>query len=190
MKYLLLQIRHWRRRRERGRHYSSFPRALSLNLNAGDWMQGNGIQGLDAVAQLTNSYRAFLRSKVIHQQNALQGIWPPFRDSKWRFHFFFFLIIQVLRPQHENQVAKFNSFVVMQEVELGKQNTSKLLDMERIYCPLRNHSCFDMTQMYPAFLTLLGHSNLFKKIKCKPLGFCTTEDRLLLVFQTQLWSFV
>lgn len=41
---------------------------------------------------------------------------------------FSFFIIQVLRPQHENEVAKFNSFVVMQEVELGKQNTSKLLD--------------------------------------------------------------
>jgi len=40
-------------------------------------------------------------------------------------------------------VAKFNSFVVMQEVEQGKQNSSKLFSMERIYCPLRTpiHSC-------------------------------------------------
>lgn len=83
---------------------------------------------------------------------------------------FFFLIIQVLRPQHEDEVAKFNSFVVMQEVELGKQNTFKLLDTERIYCPLKNHCHLDMTQMYPGFLTFLD-TNFFKKIKCNPPRF-------------------
>lgn len=150
-------------------------------------LQGNGIQGLDSIAQLTNPFRAFLRSKFINQQNVLYGSWSLFWDFKWRFHyFFFFLIIQVLRLQHENEVAKFNSFVVMQEVELGRQNTPKLLDMERIYClwgitvVLIWHWCIQL---------FLGHCNLFKKIKCQPLGFYTfyTEDKLLLAFQMQLW---
>lgn len=67
----------------------------------------------------------------------------------------------------------------MQEVKLGKQNSSKLLNMDRIYCPFRtqihSHIYFISRQLYQALLTALGSSNLFKKVKYKPLGFYITE---------------
>lgn len=141
----------------------------------------NGIQGTRRCSTTDKPFRSISQEKT-YLQNTLspaQLIFHCLEISNEDLILFIFKkikIIWVLRLQHENDVAKFNNFVVMQEVELGKQNSSKLLSIERIYCLFRTqiHSCLDMKQIYQALLTLLESSNLFKNIKYNPLGFYIT----------------
>lgn len=133
MKYPLLQIKPCGRRRERGRHkHGSLPRVFECGADDSAPVFTNGIQGTRCCSTAGKPFQSISKEQS-HLQNtlSLEGSWSfvCYLEISNEDLIYFKKVIQVLRPQHENNVAKFNSFVVMQKVELGKQNSYKLLNM-------------------------------------------------------------